>query len=114
MVLCRVEDLVNGENQPIELLALGSELPAACDCERIEASATVIFGRAPLGLDPAIEEEPLQRGIERALANLQYVLGNLSKALRDPVSMSWTRNETTEDQEIECAGQQLRRSLSHR
>ena len=65
---------MNGENQPVELFPLGGQLPAAGGRQRVIARAAVVLRRAPLGLDPTVEEQTLERGVQRALANLENVV----------------------------------------
>ena len=45
--------------------------------------APVILGLAPLGGDPVLLFQPVQRGVERALIDLQHVFRDLPDALRD-------------------------------
>ena len=71
----------------IELGAFGGELPAAGGGERVVAGAAVVLRRAPLGLHPAVEQQPLERGIQRALADLQHVVRRQAQVLDDAVAM---------------------------
>ena len=69
--LRRVEDAVDREDDPVELVALVRQLRAARGSQGIEPGAPVVLGRAPGGLDPAIQQEALQGRVQRALADLQ-------------------------------------------
>src|SRR5262249_6129124 len=64
----------------------------------------------PLGLDPAPVLETMEGRIERALVDLQDVLGNLLDALGDGPAVLGILLQRAEDQQIERAGQQIGRS----
>src|SRR5690349_6001782 len=49
----------------------------------IESRATVVLRGAPIGGDPALFLQTLQRRIERALLHLEDVIGELADPLRD-------------------------------
>ena len=69
----------------------------------IEARAPVVLGRAPLGGDPALPLEALQRGIERALLDLQDVVGELADPLRDRPAVQRLERDRLQDQQIDGA-----------
>src|SRR5262245_36060342 len=52
----------------------------------------------------------MERRIERALIDLQDVLGNLLDALGDGPPVQGILLQRAQDQQIECAGQQIGRS----
>ena len=64
-----LEDTLNGPNHLIEALALGGELFPPGGRQSVVAGAPIVVGRAPLGLDPAIQQQSLECGIEGALTN---------------------------------------------
>ena len=72
------QDLLDGPDDPLEFLPLRREPLSAVAGDRVVARAAVVVGRAPLGADPAVEQQPLQRRIQRALADLQHVVGQRS------------------------------------
>src|SRR5712692_2514112 len=111
--LCSLQDLVNGADQPIEFLPFGCELPAARRRERVKARAAVVLRGAPLPLHPSIEEQPLERRVQRALADLQHLVRRGPDVLGDAVAVHRTPDEGLEDQQIECARQQVGRLVSH-
>jgi hypothetical protein len=76
--------LSDRRDQAVELLALGGELFATERRQRVVARAPVVLGGAPLGVDPAVQQQPLQRRVQRALADLQHVVGDLLQALAMP------------------------------
>jgi hypothetical protein len=79
-----VQYLVDGEDEPVELLTFDRELLPACGSQGVMPSAPVVLGCAPLGLDPAPQEESLQGWIEGALADLQDVLRHVLKRWEMP------------------------------
>src|SRR5260221_410039 len=110
-----IEYAADRGDQAIELLTLGSELFAAGRSQRVKARAAIVFRRAPFALHPAFEQQALQRGIQRALADLQDVFGEHAQALRDAVAMLLAAGERLQDQQVERAGQEIeRRIASHR
>ena len=101
-----VEDLVDGEDEPVELLAFHRQLLAPCCGERVVPRAAVVLGRAPLGLGPTPQEEALQGRIERAFADLEDVPRYVLQPLGDAVRAA--RDKGLENQQVERAGQELR------
>src|SRR5882757_5322348 len=95
--LCGVEDFVNGEDDVIELFTLNGQLLAPRSGERVIARAAIVFRGAPRGLDPASQEQTLQRRIQRAFADLQNVIGEVLHMLSDAVSMPRSAHECLED-----------------
>src|SRR3954453_12076767 len=83
MSFLRGEETVDDSGQPVPLVALGAQLAPAAWSKRVETRAAVVLGGAPFGADETALLEPQQRGIERALVDLQRVLGHLFQALRD-------------------------------
>jgi hypothetical protein len=57
--LSGVEDFVDGENDPIEFLALSGELLFTCGGQGVETCAAVVLGRAPFRFHPSLEEQSL-------------------------------------------------------
>src|SRR5262249_15722915 len=90
------------------------ELFAAGRRQRIVPSPPVVLGRAPFSLDPALEQQSLQGGIEGAFANLEYLLGDVLEVLRDTVPVLTACEQRLEDQQIQGAWEEFRRVFSHR
>src|SRR2546429_7713163 len=88
---------------------LGAEMLAARGGERVIAGAPVVLGDAPFALDPGGEQQPLQRRIERALADLQHVLRQDFQPLGDAVARRRAGDERPQDEQIERARQQIGR-----
>src|SRR3954469_4131695 len=107
MRLCEAKDGLNRADDALELFAFVYEVLASGGGDRVEARAPVVFGRAPLGTDVAVEKETLERRVKRAFADLQYVTGDIANALRDAVAVHGVRGQRAEDEEVERAGEQL-------
>src|ERR1700759_574578 len=71
----------------VELREFGAELFAAGGSERVKAGAAIRFGHFPFGFDPALKEEALQRGIERAFFDSEDVLRDALDGERDAVAV---------------------------
>src|SRR4051794_9134708 len=70
---CPLNDGRNGAEHLLELRRFAREPLPAQRCDAIEARAASGLGLAPLRAHPSVDEQPLKRGIERALADLQHV-----------------------------------------
>ena len=76
---------------PGTLFAL--ELFAAGGGKFVILGAAIIFGGAPARFDPAATLQAMQRGIERALLDLQNAFGDLLDAFRNgPAMLRLKRN----------------------
>src|SRR5579884_1257706 len=91
-------------NGLVEAGHLCAELFAARSRELVVAGAAVVFRGAPLGLDPSVKQQPLERGIERAFFNLQHFMRNLLDALGDAVAVHAAQAQRLEDEHVEGAG----------
>src|SRR5438034_2627778 len=111
----RIQDFVNRENQVLEFLPFDRELLTAGGRQRIEPRAAIVLRRTPLGLDPPLQQQPLQRRIERALADLQHIVGDGAQALCDPVAVLRIGGQGLQNQKVERARQKIGRDVfSHR
>src|SRR4029450_12333572 len=72
-------------------------------CQPIETRAPIVFGRAPVGGDPALPFQPLQRRVQRSLLDLEDVTGKLTDSLRDRPAVERFERDGLEDQEIDGA-----------
>ena len=106
-LLSGVQDAVDGEDDPVELVALVRQLRPAGRGQRVEARAPVVLGRAPGGLDPAVQQQPLQGRIQRALAHLQHVVGDGLQVVGDAVAVLRPGGEGLQDQQVEGAREKL-------
>jgi len=105
------EHALNGADETLELVALGVESLASRRRQRVIPGTPIVFGRSPFGLHPAVQEEPLQRGVQRALADLEDVLRHGLEALRDGVAVERPAHERPQDQQVEGAGQEIGRLI---
>src|SRR5262245_58492482 len=67
----RTENEPERFREPLPLLLLGRELAAASRGERVEASAAIVVGDAPLRGYPAARLEAVQGGVERAVVDAE-------------------------------------------
>ena len=77
----------------------------------VVARAAVVLRRAPFRADPAVEQQPLQRRIQRALADLQHIGGQQADAVGDAVAVLRAARQRPQDQQVERARQQIRRLI---
>src|SRR5437016_13706528 len=64
--------------------------------ERVIARAPVTLRSPPLGFDPSIEQQSLQRGVERALADLEHIVRHGLEVLGDAVPVHPSTGERLE------------------
>src|SRR5439155_11625636 len=79
------------------------EPPAARRRQSVESSAPVSLGHAPIGGDPALALQSLERRIERTLVDLQNVLRQLLDPLRDRPPVQLLGGDGAHDQQVERA-----------
>src|SRR5205823_4317495 len=89
-----------------QLLSSGSR-------ERVIPRPPVVLRCAPLGRDPSVQQQPLEGWVERALTDLEDILGEGFQILRDAVAVLRAPRERFEDEEVERARQEFLR-VSHR
>ena len=83
---------------------------STASCRRPDRGELVVLrppaelGDGPLRLDPALMLEAMQRGIERALVDLQHVFGDLLDALRDRPAVQRLRLERPQDHRSRVPG----------
>ena len=87
--------------QPIPLPEFFRELLLAVGSQGIEPGHAARFRRLGLGLDPALIFKPVQRGVERALLDLQDIVRNLLDPFGDRPTVHWPGREGLKDEEIE-------------
>ena len=91
--------------------ALGRQLTAAGRRQRVVARAAVVLGRAPFSPRPAVDQQPLERGVQRAFTNGEHVGGREPQMLNDAVAVLRAADERLQDQELERAGEQIGRGV---
>src|SRR6185437_13680313 len=74
-------------------LGLRAERSPALRGEPVVAGAAVVLRRAPFGADPPLELEPLERGVERPLVDVEHAARELLDALADPPAMHRLQRE---------------------
>src|SRR5215471_368984 len=83
------------------------ELPQAFLRQLVEARLPVVLRGSPGRADPALPLQPVERGIERPLVDLEHVFGELLDALRDPPAVHRGRPEGLQDQHVEGSLEQV-------
>src|SRR5262245_14793434 len=101
--LLQGEDACDGRRQSPPLVGFLLQIPAASAGERIELCAASQFAGLPFGGDPAGQFELVERGVERAVADLQVVVRDLFEPLADGPAVQWFKGEDLEQQKVERA-----------
>src|SRR3954466_7427356 len=96
--LRELQHVLDREHDSLELLTLRDELLLARGGEGVVARAAIVLRRPPFGFHPAVEQQSLQRWIERALADAEYVFRELADAARDAVAVHRLAQQGAEDQ----------------
>src|SRR5687767_9128679 len=82
-------------------LRLAAQLTLAECGEPIVPCAAIVLGNAPVVRHPAAVLEPDERGIDRALTDVERVAGHLLDAKRDPPAMHGLEGERLEHEQVE-------------
>src|SRR5687768_13966067 len=69
-----LEHELDRAGEPAPALELRSQCASARGGQPIVLRPAVVLGDVPLTVDPPLELEPLERGVERSLANLEDLL----------------------------------------
>src|SRR5262245_63982515 len=101
--LLQANDAADGRGQPPPLFGLLFELPTARSGERIKLGAATEFARLPLGPDPALLLELVQRRVQRSIAHPQLVAGDLAQSLTDRPAVERFERQNLEEQQVEGA-----------
>src|SRR4051812_35051798 len=99
----RPDDEVDGFRQPFPAFELPRVLRPPGACQRIHLRPPSGVALGPLGRDPALLLEPMQRRIERALLHLQDFARHLLDALGDGPAVRRLKGKRLQDQEIQGA-----------
>ena len=99
----RCKDQCNGRGHLLPVRQFFFELLAAGFREGVKLGAAIIFGGAPFRADPFLAFQAIERGIERALLDLQDVARDLLDALGDAPAVHRFERESFQDQQIERA-----------
>src|SRR5262245_21784656 len=76
---------------------------AALTRELIESGSASGVSQSPFRLDQSLLFHPIERGIERAFLNAQYVRRELMDFGSDAVTVHWTSAQCLERKQVECA-----------
>jgi hypothetical protein len=93
----------DGGGETVPVCGFLIELFAAETRECVELGAAIVFAGLPFRRDPALLLEFVKSGIERAVADLENVSGDLGEALADGPTVEGLESEDFEDEKIECA-----------
>jgi hypothetical protein len=99
----------NGRRQPIPAFELAFELFPAIAGQRIELGGAAEIGFPPLGPNPCLLLEAVQRGVERPLPDGQDVAGQQPNAFRNSPPVQRLAGDGFENQQIQRALEQVRR-----
>ena len=83
------------------------QLPPARRRQPVVLRAPAELRHRPFGLDPALVLEAVQGRVERALVDLQHVLGDLLDAFGDRPAVQGILLQRAQDEQVERAGQQI-------
>src|SRR5262245_50150053 len=98
---------VHGRREALPGFQLALELPSPLARQRVELRVAPEIGRLPLGANPALLLEAMERGIERALADRQRVAGEQLNALGDPPAVQRLARDGFQDEQIQRALEQI-------
>src|SRR5579863_8293555 len=107
--LVQSHDGANGVRQAIPIGRLFLELPAAQSRQGVEFRPPSEFAGLPLSGDPALLLELVKSRVQRSIADLQDVPGDLFQTLADSPAMKGLKGKNLENQEIQCALYQIGR-----
>src|SRR5262249_19485467 len=80
--------------------------------ERIESRPTIALSGAPLGKNPALQLQTLQRRVERTLLHAEHAIGNLPQTLGNGPAVHRLQGQSLQDQKIQRALQEVH-ALTH-
>src|SRR5262245_11957048 len=83
----RTQHAQDAADHPVELGPFGGELPPPGRGQRVVAGAAVVLRNAPRRRRPAVDEDPLESGVERALTDLQDVVRRQPQVLDDAIAV---------------------------
>ena len=91
----------------VPLAGFERELAAALRRQPVELGPAVVFGGALFERNPSPLDEPMQRRIERALLDLQDVVGVEFDGLGDGVAVGRSQQQGAQNQQVQSALQEL-------
>ena len=99
-----------GEARPA--FGFGFELGAAFGGEAVELGFAAGVGRPPLGGEELLVLKPVERGIKRALLDLQRLFRDELHALGDGVAVDRAERDNAQDEQVERALGEVKSGLS--
>src|ERR1700722_10849005 len=106
--LAQFHDQADSARQPLPARRLFLQLFSAQSCQGVEFCSSAELTGFPFGRDPAFLLQLVQRGIERAIADLQYLAGDLRQALTDSPTVQRLQRQNLEKQEVQGTLDQIR------
>jgi hypothetical protein len=88
-------------------------LLSSCAGENVELRSAGVFRVPPLGIEPAGAFQTLHGGKKRSRVNLEYTSCNLLNASTNAETVHRFKTQGFQDQEVECALDQVGVLLSH-
>src|SRR5689334_21562409 len=101
------EHLLHSGGKPPPFLLLFRNPRGSRPREAVEPGAASLIREAPLGLHESPLLETIERGIERALIDLEHVARELPNALRDPPAVERCEEEALQNEQVESALQKI-------
>src|SRR4030095_8686960 len=90
LLLCRLKYVAYGSGKAVPIRFLARQMLAALRRQLVELSLPAVVRLAPLGGEPDSLFQAMERGVQRALLDLQHFLGDLPDSLGDAVSVHWS------------------------
>src|SRR5688572_6075124 len=106
-LLRRLEYLADRVHELLPRPGLGAQLCPSHRGQAIDLGPSLRVGELPARFHPAALLEPVQRGIQRALADLEDFTRQLLDPARDGVPVRGAPRQRLEDEEIERALEQI-------
>src|SRR5690606_3503915 len=90
------------------------ELLTAPRGQRVVLRATVRLRQPPLGCDPATPLDAVQRGVQRAILDLQHAIRRVADPASNRIAMTGAEDQRLEYEQVECALEQIQILVAHR
>ncbi len=105
MGLAGSHDAGYGEGEFGVLLGFEGELLTAGFGDFVDAGAAIVGGDAPDAVDPAVQFEALEGGVEGAFLDEEFVVRGLLDVLDDAVAVEVAEGKGAEDEHVQGAGE---------